>query len=48
MFLAIGPWQIILILIALLIPIGIFFIGYSIGRGIGFKKGIEASKEEDL
>ncbi len=47
MFLAIGPWQIILILFALLIPIGVFYIGYTIGRGVGFRKAMEEFKNNN-
>ncbi|WP_445714502.1 hypothetical protein [Flavobacterium sp.] len=41
----IGPFQVILLLFALFLPIGLFFIGYHFGKKSGYLKRI---KEEEL
>jgi len=48
MFLVIGPWQILLILIILIIPVGIFLIGYFVGKGVGFKKAREEFDKDNF
>ena len=38
MYLAIGPIQILLVLLVLIFPIGIFLLGFFIGRKSGYSK----------
>lgn len=42
----IGPWQMILILLFLVIPIGLaFFIGYTIGKNKGYQKRVRETEQ---
>lgn len=38
MFLAIGPWQILILILILLVPACLFILGYYIGKRVGAKK----------
>ncbi len=44
MFIAIGPIQVILILI---VPIGIFFLGYIVGRKSGYIKRVKETEKQN-